>query len=169
MERAAASDEIRKMFAAQRQLGVDWMSEALEKVYLDIFSSQRSFDAGPGGDSPFGGGIEGKVGICTFEKEELRAAKATCTFEYFKLLRDMKHIRIASADDAPRALDAEQREILSSAALQSPSLSCGQMRKKLALGADAYFNSLYYGDKSREAADQRKCFGISTYFDLFRL
>lgn len=168
VERAAVADEIRKIFAAQRQLGTDWMCELLETAYLNIFSGQRSFDEGPGGNSPFGGGIEGKVGICTFEKDppEPRAAKATYTFEYFKLLQDLNHIRIASIGSAPRPLDAAQREILKSAAFQSPSLSYGQLRKKLALSEDEFFNNLYYGDRSCEEAEKRKWPQMQSYHKL---
>ena len=81
-------DEIHQIFAAQRRLGSAWMSETLEQVYLSIFESQRSFDEGPGGNSPFRGGVAEKVGSCTFETAEPRAAKATYTFEYFKLIQD---------------------------------------------------------------------------------
>ena len=166
VERASVADEIHRIFAAQRQLGVEWMSEELEAAYSDIFSGQRSFDEGPGGDSPFGGGQ--KVGICTFEKNppEQRAYKATYTFEYFKLLQDLNHIRIASAGASPRPLDAEEREILKSAALQSPSLSYGQIRKKLALREDEYFNNLYYGEKTREEAEKRKWPQMQSYHKL---
>lgn len=168
VDRAAVSDEIRMIFAAQRQLGADWMSEALEAAYFDIFSGQRSFDEGPGGDSPFGGGLSQKVGICTFEKDppERRAAKATYTFEYFKLLQDLNHMRIASLNDAPRPLDARQREILKDAALKSPSLSYAQLRKKLALSDDEYFNNLFYGDKPREEAERRKWPQMQSYHKL---
>lgn len=168
VERTAVADEIHTIFAAQRLLGVEWMNEELEAAYLNIFSGQRSFDEGPGGNSPFGGGIEGKVGICTFEKDppEPRAAKATYTFEYFKLLQDLNHIRIAGIGSAPRPLDAAQREILKSAALQSPSLSYGQLRKKLALSEDEFFNNLYYGDRSREEAEKRKWPQMQSYHKL---
>lgn len=87
MERAAIVDEVRQIFAAQRRLGTVWMDEDMETAYLSILESQRSFDEGPGGDSPFSGGIGERVGACTFEPDEKRAAKATYTFEYFKLCR----------------------------------------------------------------------------------
>ncbi len=168
VERAAVADEIHTIFEAQRQLGAEWMNEELEATYFDIFASQRSFDEGPGGDSPFGGGLAEKVGICTFEKDppEYRAAKATYTFEYFKLLQELNHIRIASAGTAPRPLTAEQREALKSAALQSPSLSYGQLRKKLRLDDDEYFNSLFYGDTPREEAEKRKWPQMQSYHKL---
>lgn len=168
VERSAVADEIHTIFSRQRQLGVDWMSEALEEAYFNIFSGQRSFDEGPGGDSPFGGGLEGKVGTCTFEREsaEPRAAKATYTFEYFKLLQDLNHMRIASLSTAPQPLNAEQRELLKAAAFQSPSLSYAQLRKKLALDDETYFHNLYYGGKAREEAEKRKWPQMQSYHKL---
>lgn len=166
VERTAVEEEIRTIFAAQRRLGVTWMSETLEEAYLDIFSSQRSFDEGPGGNSPFGGGLEEKVGFCTFEPNERRASKATYTFEYFKLLQDMNHMRIAGGTNEARPLTAEERERVKEAALKSPSLSYGQLRKKLALREDEYFNGLAYGDKPRDETEKRKWPQMQSYHKL---
>ena len=63
-------DEAKQIFAAQRKLGADWSSEDLEAAYLSILEGQRSFDEGPGGQSPFRGGIGDKVGFCTFEPDQ---------------------------------------------------------------------------------------------------
>ncbi len=166
VERIAVLDEIHMIFAAQRQLGAEWMSEELEAVYTNLFSGQRSFDEGPGGNSPFGGGLSEKVGNCTFEKTEYRAAKSTYTFEYFKLLQDLNHIRITSADISPRPLDAEQRRILKDVVLQSPSLSYSELRKKLALRDNEYFNNLFYGEKPREEVEKRTWPQMQSYHKL---
>lgn len=166
VERAAIVDETKQIFAAQRALGADWMDEDLETSYLSVLESQRSFDEGPGGDSPFRGGIGEKVGFCTFEPDERRAAKATYTFEYFKLLQDLNHIRLAGNGTAPQPLNAQQREILKTAALQSASLSYAQIRKKLALDDDVFFNSLYYGDKPKEEAEKRKWPQMQSYHKI---
>ena len=115
VERAAIVDEVRQIFAAQRRLGMVWMGEDMETAYLSILESQRSFDEGPGGDSPFSGGIGERVGACTFEPDEKRAAKATYTFEYFKLLQDLNRMRLTGMGMPPEPLDAAQRELLKSA------------------------------------------------------
>ncbi len=166
VERSAVVDEIEKIFAAQRRLGSQWMGEKLEESYLMIFSSQRNFDEGPGGDSPYAGGIGERVGFCTFEKEQRRAAKATYTFEYFKLLQDLNHIRIVGVGTDPRPLDAQEREILKTAAFQSPTLTYGQIRKKLSLPEDCFFNNLFYGKKSREDAEKQKWPQMQSYHKL---
>lgn len=166
VERAAIVDEVRQVFAAQRRLGTVWMDEDMETAYLSILESQRSFDEGPGGDSPFSGGIGERVGACTFEPDEKRAAKATYTFEYFKLLQDLSHMRLTGMGMPPEPLDAAQRELLKSAALHSASLSYGQIRKKLNLDDDVFFNDLYYGEKTKEEAEKRKWPQMQSYHKM---
>lgn len=166
VERCAMVDEIEKIFTAQRHLGSPWMDEKPEESYLEIFSGQRNFDEGPGGNSPYAGGIGERVGFCTFEKEQRRAAKATCTFEYFKPLQDLNHIRIAGIGMESRPLNAQEREILKAAAFRSPSLTYEQMRKKLSLPEDCFFNNLFYGKKSREAAEKQKWLQMQSYHKL---
>ena len=166
VERTAIVDEAKQIFTAQRRFGADWMDDGLEAAYLAVLESQRSFDEGPGGDSPFHGGIGERVGFCTFEPDEQRAAKATYTFEYFKLLQDLNHMRLAGNGTAPQPLNAQQREILKAAALQSASLSYGQIRKKLALDEDVFFHHLYYGDKPKEEAEKRKWPQMQSYHKM---
>lgn len=166
VERAAIVDEVRQIFAAQRRLGTVWMDEDMETVYLSILESQRSFDEGPGGDSPFSGGIGERVGACTFEPDEKRAAKATYTFEYFKLLQDLSRMRLTGMGMPPEPLDAAQREVLKSAALRSASLSYGQIRKKLNLDDDVFFHGLYYGEKTKEEAEKRKWPQMQSYHKM---
>lgn len=166
VERSAIVDEAKQIFAAQRKLGADWSSEDLEAAYLSILEGQRSFDEGPGGESPFRGGIGDKVGFCTFETDEKRAAKATYTFEYFKLLQDLNRMRLTGMGMPPEPLDDEQREVLKSAALRSASLSYGQIRKKLNLDDDVFFNDLYYGEKTKEEAEKRKWPQMQSYHKM---
>lgn len=166
VERAAIVDEVRQIFAAQRRLGTVWMDENMETAYLSILESQRSFDEGPGGDSPFSGGIGERVGTCTFEPDEKRAAKATYTFEYFKLLQDLSRMRLTGMGMPPEPLDAAQREVLKSAALRSASLSYGQIRKKLNLDDDVFFHGLYYGEKTKEEAEKRKWPQMQSYHKM---
>ena len=166
VERAAIVDEVRQIFAAQRRLGTVWMDEDMETAYLSILESQRSFDEGPGGDSPFSGGIGERVGACTFEPDEKRAAKATYTFEYFKLLQDLSRMRLTGMGMPPEPLDAAQREALKSAALRSASLSYGQIRKKLNLDDDVFFHGLYYGEKTKEETEKRKWPQMQSYHKM---
>lgn len=83
-------------FAAQRALGNEKAAEELENAYVEIMTSQRSFDMGPGlqpdgKPSPYAmEGFGDRVGKCTFEKDEYRAPKATYTAELFVALAENK-------------------------------------------------------------------------------
>ena len=88
VKRSDLVNEIKLILNKQKELNSKINDEFINK-YLDIFESQRSFEEGPGGNSPYGGNqIEKMIGKCTFEKSEPRAVKASYTFEYFKLLQD---------------------------------------------------------------------------------
>lgn len=165
VERSAIREEIQQIFAAQRQMGVEWMSETLETAYTDIFSGQRNYDEGPGmgnikgvqTENPFTVRPEERIGNCTvFKKDEKRAAKATYSFEYFRLLQSLNNMRIVDPDTKSYPLSDEQRQLLKEAALQSPSLTYEQLRKKLNLKDREYFRDLFYGNQTREEAERRK-------------
>ena len=84
VSRDMVENEVHQIFEAQRRFGMAFASENMETAYLEILLSQRSFDEGPGGNSPYGGSqIERMVGKCTLEPDEPRAAKAEYSFEYF--------------------------------------------------------------------------------------
>ena len=49
------------------------------------------------------------------------------------------------------------REILKKAAMQSASLTYKQIREKLNLGEDVYFNGLSYTKQTKEETEKKKC------------
>ena len=166
-ERSMLADELHMIFAAQRSLGSLWFSDTFEIAYMDIWSSQRSFDKGPGGNSPYSGNqVEKNWGKCTFEKDKLRAPKASYSAEYFRLLQDVNHLRIVSLDGASFPLNQEQRDIVVVAARKSGSLTYAQLRKKLKLSDDQYFNALYYGDKTTAEVEKKKFGHLQFYHQL---
>ena len=140
-------EEAVQLFAAQRQYGAAWASPEMEAEYLTILTRQRSFDEGPGGNSPYGGNIvEKMVGTCTLEGQaEPRAAKATWSFEYFTLLQKINHIRIIESG-AARILTSEERQELLSVCYQTDKLDFARIRKALALSEQARFNMVQYRD-----------------------
>ena len=112
--------EVTALFQSQREFGNPFAKEAFETAYTEILFSQRHFDEGPGGDSPYQKGD--LRGNCTFEPDERRAFKACYTFEYFKLLQDLNHIRILSPKESTRELTQEERQKLIALALKSSGL-----------------------------------------------
>ncbi|MEG0396539.1 MAG: type II CRISPR RNA-guided endonuclease Cas9, partial [Oscillospiraceae bacterium] len=129
VSRDMIEDEAKQIFSAQRSFGVLQAEEQHQREYMDILLSQRSFDQGPGAPSPFGGEqIFNMIGYCTFEDGkngkslEKRAAKACYSFEYFKLLQDVNHMRILE-DGKSQTLSSAQRSTLISLAHTSPSIT----------------------------------------------
>lgn len=157
--RDMTEDEARKIFAAQRNFGADFAGAELEEAYLEILLSQRSFDEGPGGNSPYGGSQIGKmIGKCTFEEGELRAAKASYSFEYFTLLQKINHIRILRSGES-RPLTAGEREKLIALAHKTENLNYLQIRKELGLTPEERFNTLRYSaDDGPETAEKKEKF-----------
>ena len=156
VSRAMIEDEVKLVFASQRRLGSAFASEALEQGYLDILLSQRSFDEGPGGNSPYGGAqIERMIGKCTFYPEEPRAARACYSFEYFSLLQKVNHIRLQK-DGESTPLTSEQRLQLIELAHKTENLDYARIRRVLQI-PDAYrFNTVSYRIESDPAAAEKK-------------
>ncbi|MGN0517681.1 MAG: type II CRISPR RNA-guided endonuclease Cas9 [Acutalibacteraceae bacterium] len=158
-------DEIKTVFAQQRSLGNSYASEELEKDYLKIYLSQRYFDEGPGGDSPYGGNlIEKMLGKCTFEfeKGELRSVKAAYSFEYSNLLQKINAIKIIGAD-GKRPLTDDERRIIKELAFNKNSISYDSLRKALKLSDEEVFN-ISYGEKDISEVEKKTKF---TYLEAY--
>ena len=94
VERYLLLDEVNKILESQKKYN-DKITDEFIQEYINIFSSQRNYDEGPAFPSKYGGNlIENMLGNCTFEDGEKRAAKATYTFEKFKMLQDFNSIKI---------------------------------------------------------------------------
>lgn len=142
-------DEIKLILEKQKELNSS-INDNFIKEYLEIFESQRSFDEGPGEPSPYGGNqIEKMLGNCTFEKEEKRAAKASYTFEYFKLLQDINHIKINKYDLETRKIEKrelteEERQKIIKIVKEKANVTYSSLRKELNLSRTERFNMLSY-------------------------
>ncbi len=168
--RAMTEDEVHRIFAAQRGFGAEFAGEELENAYLDILLSQRSFDEGPGGDSPYGGSqIERMIGKCTFEPDEPRAAKAAYSFEYFSLLEKLNHIRLISGGKSEPLSDAQRRTLIE-LAHKTDTLSYAKIRKELGLPDTVRFNSVRYTDEAsfEEQEKKEKIVCMKAYHEMRR-
>ena len=143
--------EAKVLFEAQRAAGNPFATEEIEEEYTGILLSQRNFDEGPGGNSPYQ--KHDLRGYCLFEKTELRAFKACYTFEYFKLLQDVNHIKLIE-DGTGRPLTADQREQIIALAMKSDSLHYDRLRKTLALSDNVTFNTVRYQKEGVAASEK---------------
>ena len=167
VERSMVEDEIRLIFSQQRALGVSYVTAEFEEAYLEIWGSQRNFDEGPGGKSPYGGNmIEKMLGHCTFEKDEPRAAKGSYSAEYFRLLQDVNHLRLVKNNGESSALTAEQKQIYIDLVMKSATASYAQLRKKLELSNDISFNMLRYGSDEIEKVERKKLGHMKFYHEM---
>ena len=165
VDRASILSEVSILFEAQRRLGSPWASVEMEDAYTAILSGQRSFDEGPGGDSPFRKAMSHNVGNCTLIPTELRAARADYTTEYFKLLQDLNHMRLVD-NSGSHPLTQQQRAILEEMAFRSANLTYGQLRKKLGISDEVRFAGLYYGEDTIEKAEKRKWPQMQSYHKI---
>ena len=135
--RSELEEEIKIIFEIQRELNNKLTTQNLEELYLKIFNSQRSFDMGPGGNSPYR--IEGfNIGKCTFEKEEDRASKNTFTFEYFDALCRINNLKIRTSMGFRELILEEKKEIIKHLK-ESKELKFTNIRKILSLSEDKKF------------------------------
>lgn len=167
VERSMVENEIRLIFSRQHALGVPYATSEFEEAYLEIWGSQRNFDEGPGGKSPYGGNmIEKMLGHCTFEKDEPRAAKGSYSAEYFRLLQDVNHLRLVKNNGESCALTREQKQIYIDLVMKSAAASYAQLRKKLELSNDISFNMLRYGSDEIGKVERKKLGHMKFYHEM---
>lgn len=154
--RDMVEQEVRALFESQRKQENPYAAEQIEEQYSKILLSQRGFDEGPGGDSPFKKGD--LRGYCTFESDELRAFNACYTFEYFKLLQDLNHIRIVNDGGDSRKLTSAERDILIRLAMKRENLNYEQLRRSLTLESNECFNVVRYSSVHKEDAEKKTKF-----------
>jgi len=147
-------EEIKMILNKQKELNEKITDEFINE-YLKIFEGQRNFDDGPGFPSQYGGNlIENMLGKCTFEKEEKRAPKAAYTFEYFKFLQTLNHIKIeknilkedGSRIKEKRPLTQEEREKIKELIFSKVTVTYSDIRKILKLSENERFNMFTYKD-----------------------
>lgn len=161
--------EINTIFDSQKSYGNEYATDELKENYLKIYLSQRSFDEGPGGNSPYGGNqIEKMLGKCTLEPDETRAVKASYSFEYFTLLSKVNSLKVKTPDEK-RFLTKEERDAIVALAFSKKTLSYASLRKELKISDDTYFNISYgNGDKTPEEIEKKTKFTYLNAYHTFK-
>lgn len=100
-------DEINKVLDAQIKFGL--ITEDFKKDYIEIWSSQRHYAKGPGGNSKYGGDLIARMtGTCKFDGKP-RAPKFAPSSEIFVALTNLVNFRYKSKkDDEYKALEPVQ-------------------------------------------------------------
>ena len=160
-------DEVNTIFDRQQALGNAVADDDLREAYLAIMTAQRSFDMGPGGESPYAlDGFGDKVRFCTLEREEKRAPKAAYTAEYFNVLQKINHTRIISEFGEYRDFTAEEKVVLLNEVHIRKSLTYAQVKAKLKLNATDTFSTLNYNKQNGDLEKTEKTKFISMPFTV---
>ena len=160
-------DEVNTIFDRQQALGNAIAGDDLREAYLAIMTAQRSFDMGPGGESPYAlDGFGDKVGFCTLEREEKRAPKAAYTAEYFNVLQKINHTRIISEFGEYRDFTTEEKVVLLNEVHIRKSLTYAQVKAKLKLNATDTFSTLNYNKQNGDLEKTEKTKFISMPFTV---
>ncbi len=155
VSREEVANEAQMLFAAQRNQGQFWATPELEAEYLSILLRQRSFDEGPGGNSPYRGGWAERIGPCTLLPEEKRAFKNTYSFERFTLLQKINHIRITESGQTRPLSDEERRKIID-LAYRVETVPYARIRKELQWSQEIRFTDVRYDAETAPELVEKK-------------
>lgn len=125
-------DEINKVLDSQIKYGL--ISEEFKNDYLEIWSSQRHYAKGPGGDSKYGGDLIVKMtGKCKFDGKP-RAPKCSPSSEIFVALTTLINMRYKNGrNDEYKLLNADQIEKIINIAKTQDSVSFAKIFKELGI------------------------------------
>ncbi|MCT6808659.1 MAG: type II CRISPR RNA-guided endonuclease Cas9 [Staphylococcus epidermidis] len=148
-------DEVEQILSCQLKHNED-INEDFKDKYINILTSQRNFDEGPGNNSPYAGSqISKMIGHDSFVRDRIRGSKSSFTFNYFDLLSKVNNIRVKiSINDDYRLLTDEERLIVVKKALEMNKTKFNQVKKWLYLPSDAEFNLVNYEKNNAESNTQ---------------
>lgn len=141
-QRSDLEYEVGALFAAQRRLGAPFAGEALETAFRTIAFRQK-----PMQDS------ERLVGACPFEPREKRAAKFSPSFERFRLLQRLVHLRVVEGDNE-RALTLDEIQRVTRDLGTTAKITVKAVRKMLGLGDHEGFKGIKRDQESQDIAER---------------
>lgn len=154
-------DEVKKI------LNMQDISNNFEEEYIDILTSQRDFDEGPGSNSPYAGNQIGKmIGPDSLDRTRKRAAKATYTFKYFDYLTKINNLKYRKGiGNDFVSLTNEQKNIVTKKVLKNKKTNYNQVKKYLNLDDDYEFNLVDYNSNKKPETSSK----ISDFTDVRKI
>ena len=131
-------DEVNVVFNKQQAFKNILATDELRNTYIEIAFSQRDFAS-----------VDGMVGKCTFEKEELRAAKRTYSAEAFVTLTKLINTKVVLEDGTERGLNKDELEKIILLCKQSEKPSYIKIKDIIGLESTSSFKNIedYETDK----------------------
>ena len=141
-------DELEKILKAQRSFGnaniSDKLIADLSETKTGAFGYQRHYAQGDQ--------VKKMIGTCTFEPNEMRAAKATYSFQYFNVLQRLNNLKILNSEESlERGVAEEERKKILERVFFTKDVSYKQIRKDLALKPSERFNMVQYFVRKKDA------------------
>ena len=146
--------EIETLFKRQRKLRNLDAETSFEAEFLEIFSSQRSYDDGDQ--------INRMRGLCPFETDQARAPKCSYTAEYFVVTSKCNNLTISEEGKRRRHLNLEQKQLLIQLSFKNLKVTYAQIRKELGIANNVRFVGLDYD----EAQQKGKNSEAQTFLEL---
>lgn len=142
--RADLEKELCMILETQRKLGNQNITTDFQNRVLEIFNNQRNFDEGPDQrQSKFS--AEYKIGHCTFFPDELRAPKASFTFEYFNALSKINSLKISGI-----GLSLEQKSMIINLVKSQEKITYTKLRKIFNIPINQTFNLCNYSSRKKK-------------------
>ncbi len=139
--RADLADELRQLFAAQRQHANPHSAPEFEAAVHELLMARKPALSGEN--------LLKMVGTCTFETAEYRAPKASHTAERFLWLTRLNNLRISDQGET-RSLKDEERQAVIHLPFAQAKVSYKQIRAKAWLPETARFAGVDYWKKRKE-------------------
>lgn len=155
VSREMLEEELTTLFSAQQKLGNSFVTDELIQSIIGhdkdgnaigAFNYQKHYAQGEA--------LKKMVGFCTFENvkngrdtNEMRAPKATFTFQFSSILQKVNHITLSDVlhpKEAPYPLSTEQRKLATEYCLSTKTPTYKGLRKELGLSENIKFNMVQY-------------------------
>lgn len=138
-------DELKMILDAQQKLaGV--VSDKLKDDLVDAFAFQRPFASGDR--------LKNLVGKCQFEKGERRAARASFSFQYFRVLETLNRLVVNNENTGQqRMLTLDEKHKILDDLMDKREYKYGQLKRVLGLGQESRFNLVRYYVAPKKAAE----------------
>ncbi len=153
-------DEVHIIFAKQKEFNSPLVSDGLRDEYTSIAFYQKDFAS-----------VTSMVGKCTFEKNELRAAKRTYSAEEFVTLTKLINTKVVLEDGSQRGLSGDELAKIILLCKQSENPSYVKIKETIGLEPKNNFKNIedYEIDKETGEVLKKKTTKFKSAFKGFHL
>ncbi|WP_282191854.1 type II CRISPR RNA-guided endonuclease Cas9 [Adlercreutzia caecimuris] len=148
-------DEAHKIFEAQRSLGNLKASKDFEDAYVENITWRAI-------NSDYDDLVYGRVGACSYFKEEKRAARADLSFELCRAYEKLGHIVMVDSEGNESSLTNDQigQYVLKLFSVKPKSVKYSTIRKDLDLSATTFFKGVERDQENKTTVVEAKAWNL---------